>query len=365
LKSNNSNIKTVFTTHATTLGRTLGSQGITLSKIESNFDPYTYAKKCNILDKHTTEIACAKNATFFTTVSGITAEEARLLLGKSPDVLTYNGLDSQDFPDQFELKSVNESSRKMLIRFVEQYFDPHYTINPSNVVLLYTSGRPEFINKGFSLLLNCFSKLKTDKTVVCFFFVPWKHGALKTELQKKLFSPPHHIDGLPDVCTHYIENESDNFFIKTCKEKSLLNEKESSVKVIWYPVYLGSPDDTIFKKSYYEIISGCDLGIFPSLYEPWGYTPLESISAGVPAITSTNCGFGEYMGKFGSTIEDGLGILNKSFSEDDQEKSLVNMLQSFCDLDDSLKFRAKIHALMLAKKCGWRDFIDFYLDVYT
>ena len=77
---------------------------------------------------------------------------------------------------------------------------------------------------------------------------------------------------------------------------SILTTDDSKVKVIFVPTYLNKADG-IFNKDYYELLVGMDITVFPSYYEPWGYTPLESVAFSVPTITTTLAGFGLWVDK--------------------------------------------------------------------
>lgn len=353
LKQVKNKTRSVFTTHATTLGRSLSERGISIYDLPADFNPDKTAKDIGVIAKHTTEKAVANNADCFTTVSKITAKETELLLGKKPDILTPNGLDIKDFPKNQELEAAYINSRIMLLEFSKNIFNE----DMSDATILYTSGRPEFQNKGFDILLESLADLnKKNKKIICFFFIPWKHYQIKDSIQKNINGD---VLKNTDICTHYIEYEQEHPIIKKCNELGLDNK--GSVKVIWYPSYIGSREDIIFKKTYYQTISGCDLGIFASSYEPWGYTPLESIACGVPAITTDLCGFGQYMNKYKPTIIKGLEILSIK-KENNAKKKLTEAINTYLKIKDRKKISKE--AYLLSKTCDWNSFIKCYLKAY-
>jgi phosphorylase/glycogen(starch) synthase len=346
-------VKTIFTTHATTLGRSLSERGIFVHALPVDFVPDSVARDFGVIAKHSVEKACAHISDFFTTVSDITAKETEILLQKAPDVLTYNGLDLASFLEISEQEAIHKSSHLILENFASNYFD----CSLSKVPLIYTSGRPEFSNKGYDVLLESLSILnKKNISVVCFFFVPWKHYQLKDAVEQKLrggTTPCY------DISPYYLDNESEHQILKKCAELGLNNK--GSVKIILYPPYLGTSDEIIFKKNYYHLVAGCDLGIFASSYEPWGYTPLESLAVGVPAITTDQSGFGLFMEGKQLQLRDGFEILYRK-NKGDVSKDLASMILSFSKLKNKRSIAKKAHAL--ASLCDWKNFISRYISVY-
>lgn len=356
LKSKESKVKTIFTTHATTLGRSLSERDIFVSSLPYDFNPDRTATDIGVIAKHTVEKACAIHANAFTTVSTITSHETESLLGKKADIITPNGLDIADFPNNKEMIARKKHARMALCNFLQQYIQLDHTES----MILYTSGRPEFKNKGFNILLESLSELNTQgKQLACFFFVPWKHYEIKQIVQKRLQGED--TSEIP-ICTHDIDDEDQHPILRACKQLGLNNK--GSVKIILYPVYLGTRSDIIFKKSYYDLISGCDLGVFASAYEPWGYTPLESIACGVPAITTDACGFGDYMKnnvtQKSKGIKSGLYVLLRK--KEDPVKKITKII-----IDHNKRKNKEIiskDARDLANMCDWEIFVDNYFKVY-
>jgi glycogen(starch) synthase len=63
---------------------------------------------------------------------------------------------------------------------------------------------------------------------------------------------------------------------------------------VFHPEFITSTSP-ILGLEYDQFVRGCNLGVFPSYYEPWGYTPMECVVRGIPAITSDLSGFGAYV----------------------------------------------------------------------
>lgn len=417
LKKYNSNVKTVFTTHATMLGRTISGAWGNLYDIIEKINPDETAKKLNVIDKHSLEKATALYSDIFTTVSEITGFEAEKILGRKPDIIVPNGLDFSSFPDN-ELVSIKHRIYREKIReFLIPYFFPYYTFDLEHTLLVYISGRYEFSNKGIDVfikslgLLNEEMKRKNDKrTIVVFFFIPANITSIRYDLleSKSLFEDvqdeindysekiekniiygfaerktPEQLnlfdeefifklkkmlltfkkEGLPPLSTHHIVNEDNDLIIKSFRENGLLNRKEDKVKVVFYPGYLSSSDG-LLNLDYYPAVMGCHLGVFPSYYEPWGYTPMESAGYAVPSITTDLSGLGAYMIKK-NIPEKGIWILrrkNKSFLEISED--LKNIIKNYSDLSHDERIEKKHEAFHTSRIFDWKKLIKNYFEAH-
>ena len=67
-----------------------------------------------------------------------------------------------------------------------------------------------------------------------------------------------------------------------------------SLQVVFHPEFLNSTNP-LFGLDYQDFVRGCHLGVFPSYYEPWGYTPAECTIMGIPSVTTNLSGFGCFM----------------------------------------------------------------------
>lgn len=381
-------VASVFTTHATLLGRYLASADEHFYDRLSRYDHEREAKKFNIATQHNVERACAHGCHVFTTVSSITAEECSSLLGRPIDVVLPNGLSVSRYNAGHEQQTLHGKFKNEIHKFVMGHFFPSYSFDLDKTLYVYTSGRFEPRNKGFDLCLETMARLnlelkanKIDKTIV-FFIVSSrpvrslnplaleKHGVLN-ELNDVC---KHITDGvsdrlfkraasgeklrlddlieeywmlryrrtqqalkqpcLPMVVTHILENDSDDPVLNQLRFLGLINRQEDPVKVVYHPEFI-NPANPLWGIEYDQFVRGCHLGLFPSAYEPWGYTPLESIAMGVPAITSDLAGFGRYVAE---TMPDhdewGLTVLRRrGRSFGDAAADLTQRLLRFCRME--------------------------------
>ena len=340
---------------------------------EEIIDPEKRAYELGVHTKHHTEKALAQISDAFTTVSDVTAKEAQRFYAKKCDVLLYNGFDNLFINDIEMMKTAYNISRKINDEFVKSYFHDFYDFDAENSVMFFTSGRNEFRNKGDDLFISSLGKLneilktrERAKNVVAFFLVPVGEFEKDFEVMNsfenyrkggerkigKAFAP---------LSTHKIPFE--NPLIKTCFDKRLFNSREDKVKVIVVPVYLNGSDG-FFNRGYYDVTLGFDLGIFPSYYEPWGYTPLESISYAVPTVTSDLSGFGRYFkSNFGE--QKCVKVLqreSKSFEQSSDE--LTNYFLDFMKFDRYEFFKLKENSKDIAFRLDWKFFIKNYVNAY-
>lgn len=419
LKANNSSIKTVFTTHATILGRAIAGTGGDLYSILEKINPYEEAKKLGIIDKFTTEKACAINSDVFTTVSEITAFEAEKLLGRKPEVLVLNGLDINRFPT-FEETSINHREyRDKIKEFIAYYFFPHYTFDLDETLIYFVVGRNEYKNKGLDILTKSLGKLNeklkqenSKKTIVTFYWIPNATYGIKKELlenkdyyrhikhfidkhvnkiknkiitdsiagreinDKDIFPQDFNVElkkqiihfkknNNPLLTTHYMHDENNEPIVKGFKDANLFNREEDRVKVINYPIYLNGADGLI-DLNYYDAIMGSHLGIFPSYYEPWGYTPLETAALGVPSITTNLAGFGRFIEDSSKTIKGGISVL-KRHNKSDEEIILdfTKILYDFTLFKQRDRVSQKLIAKKLSELADWKELIKNYIIAHN
>ncbi len=420
LKKIRPEIKTVFTTHATTLGRTLASSGRDLYREISNINPDEEAKKYNVQAKHLTEKACALNADLFTTVSEITGYEAEKFFGKAPDVLLPNGLDISLYPTLEEITLLHIRGREALREFVSYYFFPYYKFDLRHNLFFYISGRYEYRNKGMDIVIRALAKLNealkesnSHRTITTFFFVPLANRGIRIDVlenknkyevisnfvdkykdeivnnikaavisnlklsqrhiipKEMLIEARKHMlgferEGNPPISTHYLQNENEAI-VQDLIRFGLDNKEDDKVKVVLYPVYL-SENDGLLGMPYYHVIAGCHLGIFPSYYEPWGYTPLESASLGTPAITSDLSGFGRHVVIKQSEynlVNKGIYVIKRFERTDDQAvEELFNVLYNFATLHHPERVHERVAAKSIAELFGWDKLILHYKEAY-
>ncbi len=423
LKSNNSRIGTVFTTHATMLGRSLAGGGRDLYSMLDSMEPEKEAISMNVQDKFMTEKACAQGSDVFTTVSEITSIEAEKILGRKADVLLLNGLDIEKFPNFEECSIKHKQCRDVIREFMSYYFFPYYTFDVEKTIILFIVGRYEFKNKGIDIFIRALGRLNellkekgSRKTIVSFFWIPTGVNGIKTELleaeekfeqikgyvdrsmpefktrlinsiltdnnftKDSIFSKDFLLEvrkqklqfsrqGNPLLSTHYLFNENDDPITKAFRQNGLLNRKEDFVKVVQYPVYLDGNDNLTGLK-YYDAIQGCHLGVFPSYYEPWGYTPLESAALGVPAMTTDLAGFGRFIkNKLVEQEEDGKGgiFILERFGRDEEQvvKDFTDILLHYSQLRRKDRVEQKMLAKELSEFADWKVLVGNYIRAHN
>ncbi|MEM4662430.1 MAG: glycosyltransferase [Candidatus Diapherotrites archaeon] len=419
-------IKTIFTTHATVLGRCIAGSGEPLheeiiSKIQANETvPNERAYKYGVQAKHLTEKACAHKATVFTTVSETCANESQYILGRRPDILTPNGLNVEKFYVMEELANLHVIYRNIIRRFVLDYFAPYYYINVEDSLFYFLSGRYEVRNKGIDLFIDALGRLnnelkdtKNTTTIFAFIFVPapnrgknielLKHMALYERLEdeiedeirkiknrlyysiskgepptgknllddeflykvkKMLFELKHEKNEVPPISVLEVD-ESDEILTRI-KKNNLFNRETDKVKVLYYPTYLSTADG-LLGLEYYQAVMGCHLGVFPSYYESWGYTPLETIALGLPAVTTDLSGFGQYIKNHLNTdlAKNAIKVLSRANTPYEKTLAeLVEYLKYIYMLPKRERGDLKIVAKQLSYNLSWSNLITNYLNAY-
>ncbi len=418
LKSKNINIPSVFTIHATVLGRAYSYSGRDiLNFLNTNLSidasmPYTYG----VASKHFTEKAGAFNATQFTVVSNIVKKEAEIILGKKPDLVTPNGIDMMNIPDEEELEKMRGNARGKFDQFLNSYFLPYYDLNRKDVPILFTSGRYEFFDKGFDLFIDALGKLDRvlpdGNTVIAIIAVPTGTFGLKNEVvanyltylsikaavdedlksfDQIVASDPNlasaNIDKAyskilndsrrlvsqlrrpkptnPPLCPFILSYpEQNDMILNKLKDNGLENAASNHVKVIFYPKYLTIGDE-LLNLTYNEALSLSTAGFFLSKYEPFGYTPLEAAAYMSVAFTTDHAGFGEYcLNAFKSDLK---GVVVEKLigkrREDIVNQIAEDMLRLVMLNKDDVA-RLKIAARKTAENFGWEKFMPNYLNVY-
>ncbi len=420
LKKRNVGISTVFTTHATMLGRTLAGSGQDLYARLDQINPEEEAYKSSIEDKFTTERACAKAADVFTTVSEITSIEAEKILGRKADVLVLNGLDIAKFPTMEEVAIKHVTCRDKIREFLIFHFFPYYTFDLNHTMLLFIVGRYEYRNKGIDIFIEALTRLnerlkkeKSKRTVAAFFWIPQETKGVKTELLENknyyrhiknfvnfnsekilanliydLVSHKHiskeHLftkdfvlalkkdllqfkrKGNPPFVTHNISNEQNDEIVQSLVRHGLDNKKDDNVKTILYPVYLDG-NDGLINLPYYDAMAGCHLGLFPSYYEPWGYTPLEAAALGVPSVTSDLSGFGMFIKhNLKHNMDDGIFVLKRyQKTDEDAIKEFTELLYKFCKRNKNERAKNKLSAKEFSGLADWKILIENYIKAHN
>ena len=290
-------VATLFTTHATVMGRCIAGNGLPLYNDLAKFNADELARQFNVVAKHSIEKMAATYHDAFLTVSDITANECKYLLGREPDGITPNGFENDFVWTGEEYDAKRAEARTAMISVAEACLGHKFRKEP---LIVGTSGRYEFRNKGLDVFIESLKKLaasdRLKREVLAYVTVPAANRGPRADLQAHLADPASPIDGGQyKYSTLYLEYQNSDPIVNALNG-SILTTDDSKVKVIFVPTYLNKADG-IFNKDYYELLVGMDITVFPSYYEPWGYTPLESVAFSVPTITTTLAGFGLWVDK--------------------------------------------------------------------
>ncbi|MBW2989072.1 hypothetical protein KY358_02005 [Candidatus Woesearchaeota archaeon] len=420
IASNKIRIGTIFTTHATALGRAMANSGQEMYSLLGSIDPDGESKKLGVYAKHQLERASAQNSDVFTTVSEITSMEAENILGRKPDFLLPNGLDSSKFQTIEQLHIRHSLLKSKIIDFIIYYFFPYYNFDLDNILIYFLAGRHEFHNKGIDLFIdslallnNRLKKEKSKKTIVAFLWVPGNIHGIKPELlenrrhyedindsindelkkiehrivhslltkskisQKSLlgesvmeemevkvgkFAKP---GKLPPLSTHDLYDEDKEDILRSLRSSGMSNSSRDNVKIVYYPIYLTGADG-LLDLSYNECMIGSHLGIFPSYYEPWGYTTLESAALGVSAITTDLSGYGRFIGPHLAENSPGIYVTKREGKKyDESVKEMADVMHRFAGLSASERVNNKINARKTAEMTGWGLLIKNYIQAHN
>jgi glycogen(starch) synthase len=410
-------VRTTFTTHATSLGRYVASSGEDLYERLPTIDPDREAMRFRIETQHGIERACARVADVFTTVSLITGEECERLLGRAPDVITANGLDLASFDRGHDFQTDHANYKEQIHRFVMGHFFPSYAFDLDKTLYMFNAGRFEPRNKGFDLCLEAMARLnaelqlaKSEVTIV--FFIVTARPTLSLEpaelkargvlddleevsmrigrdaaerffrasaagidvrlddlvddywrLRHRRLSHAFRRPGLPPVCTHVIEGEDP--VLAHLGQLGLRNALVDRVKIVYHPEFI-SPVNPLWGMDYEHFVRGCHLGVFPSCYEPWGYTPLECVAMGVPAITSDLAGFGRFVEEaFSDHDEWGVSVLRRrDRSYHDAAGDLTERLRAYSQLDRAARIELRNRVEAHSRAFDWSRLVEAYHDAH-
>ena len=314
-------IGTVFTTHATILGRSLSSGGLSPEEGLGGRNPDELARELGIRSKHSLEGTCARQADVFTTVSEITAREAELLHERAPDPLLPNGMDLEVI-DAIAGEIGREEARARLLDVASRFFaeDLH------SAALVAISGRYEFHNKGIDVFMESLAQQNETegRTILGLVLVPAGNSGPRPELLDRLGQPFESLEGALGISTHSLIDPDNDAVSLAAKRLGIFGRHEGRVRLLQIPVYLDGRDAAL-PLNYEALARGLDLTLFPSFYEPWGYTPEESLALGVPTVTSDFAGFGRFCLEQGLDHDAGVDVLRRVGKE---QESVVAALTS-------------------------------------
>ena len=363
-------IGTIFTTHATSIGRSIAGNQKPLYDYLFAYNGDQMADELNMQSKHSIEKQTAFHVDCFTTVSDITARECVELLGKPVDVVLPNGFDNSFVPKGPAFTKKRKAARRRLLDVANALLGESLD---DDTLIISTSGRYEFRNKGIDVFVEAMNRLLRDKElhkpVLAFIEVPGWVGEPRKDLQDRLKSPQSAYTESLEVpqITHWLHNMSHDNVLGMMKYYDMHNRKDERVKVIFLPCYLDG-NDGIVNMTYYDVVLGNDLCIYPSYYEPWGYTPLEAVAFKVPCITTDLAGFGLWANSvFGHNgeLEDGVKVIHRTdYNYSEVADAIKDAVADFSNMSKKQIDDCRKHAEALSKKALWSEFIKYYDEAY-
>ena len=363
-------IATIFTTHATSIGRSIASNHKPLYDYLWAYNGCQMAQELNMESKHSIERQTAHNVDCFTTVSDVTANECKELLDKECDAVLMNGFEQDFVPKGAKFTAARNEARKHIFRVANALIGTEFT---DDTLVVATSGRYEYKNKGIDVFLEAMYRSLYEQNlkrpVLALVQVPGWMDAPRVDLQDRLKHDMVYDTPLIDpLFTHTLHNQENDDVLNYLHSHGIRNNKESQVKVIFVPCYLDGKDG-IFNIPYYDLLIGNDLAVYPSYYEPWGYTPLEATAFHVPCITTSLSGFGLWANKeMGrqSKIMDGVEVITRNdYNFNEVVDNIVSTIAAYSALESKKQNTVRKKAASLSEKALWKHFIQYYFEAYN
>ena len=361
-------IATLFTTHATSMGRSIAGNNKPLYDYLAGYNGDQMAQELNMVSKHSVEKRAALHADCFTTVSDITARECAQLLERTPDVVTPNGFERNFVPTKKDMPAKRNAAREKLLNVV-QSLTGHRPAD--DAFLIATSGRYEYRNKGIDLYIDAVARMAQrndlDREIIAFVLTPGWVDTPRADLLQRMAQSYDYNTPLHDpIITHHIHNYDSDNIVNQIHWLGLNNHPDSFVKIVFIPSYL-TGNDGLLNMPYYDILVGMDATAFPSYYEPWGYTPLESVAFGIPTVTTQLSGFGQWViSHDASTLKaTGVEVLRRyddSFIAVSQQ--LADTIVTLSKMSKKEKTAIDNAASKLAAEAEWKNFIVYYQQAY-
>ena len=359
-------VATIFTTHATSIGRSICGNNKPLYGYLSGYDGDQMARELNMEAKHSLEKAAALQADCFTTVSRITAIECGQLLGRQPDVVTPNGFEQNFVPaTKTKLALAREAARRRIFDVVSALTGQDMD---DDTFIVATSGRNEYRNKGIDLFLDAVNRLgeiDPQRRVLALILVPAWVKEARADLKEAMSAPYRNALNEP-IITHWLNNQDSDSIICRIRSLGFENGYASRVMVVYVPCYLNGGDGVV-DMSYYDVIPGLDATVFPSYYEPWGYTPLESVAFGVPTVTTTLSGFGQWiLSQYENGFEScGVMVIDRGdFNYDQVKEDIAVSLRRLTEEGAKALSGIQRAAMSTAKDASWTNFIKYYYESF-
>lgn len=406
---------TIFTTHATLLGRYMAADNPGFYRNLPHLDSDALARHYNIFSRHSLEKAAAHSASLFSTISDITAREAEIVLGRRADFILPNGINTGRYIALHEFQVMHLQFKERIHEFIMAHFFPSYTFDLDRTIYIFTSGRYEYRNKGMDIFIESIyqlnQRLKSEEnppTVVAFIItradvhninvqalrnriqfdelkricsetqeavgrsilnavslgrLPEYDEFLPESVQSRLRRNMHALksDSPPGIVTHDLKDDFQDPVLNHLRHRGLLNGRHDPVKVVFHPEFL-TVAAPLLGLDYDQFVRGCHLGIFPSYYEPWGYTPPECLACGLPTVTSDLSGFGAFVkDKISYAREKGIFVLPRwNVSVERSIELLADYLIDFARLERRERIGLRNRAERVSEKLDWSYLVDYY-----
>lgn len=362
-------IASIFTTHATCIGRSIAGNNKPLYEYLWAYNGDQMASELNMESKHSIEKQTAHHVDCFTTVSDITATECKELLEKPVDAVLPNGFENDFVPKGAAFTKKRKAARKRLLDVANALTGSDFN---DDTLIVSTSGRYEFRNKGIDVFIEAMNRLRFDenlkKEVVAFIEVPGWVNSPRQDLIDRLNSGESFDTPLDmPLLTHWLNEQEHDNVMNMAQSLGIRNAKGDKVKLLFVPCYL-TGDDGVLNMSYYDLVLGNDLCVYPSYYEPWGYTPLEAVAFKVPCITTDLAGFGLWAntekGAY-SEIEDGVKVLHRTdYNYSEVADGIKDTVVCYSNFNNSIVNKCRRNAEKLSHKALWSEFIRYYEQAY-
>ncbi len=366
LKEHIPQIGTVFTTHATVVGRCIAANGLPLYKNLENYSAEAIAKQFGVMAKFSLEKLCAQEADCFTTLSQITNNECSHFLEKEADLLTPNGFDDSWVPAKEVFAEKRTASRVKLLEVASALTGQVYA---KDSILILHNSRYEIRNKGIDIFIDALGMLnkqpKIPQTLIAFIAVPSGQNGPRKDLLDRLVTNEVGQPRQEEYSTHGLAEPENDLILRMIKSNGLLNRPEDKVKVVYIPTYLNGSDG-IFNLNYYDLLIGFDGTVFPSYYEPWGYSALESLSYHIPTIITTLTGFGQWIKALFPTVKDCTTVIERNDDNDlDVVENIVKHILNCASKSEKEIIKFRIKAYEISRSALWKNLIDNYKEAYS
>jgi phosphorylase/glycogen(starch) synthase len=357
---------TVFTVHSTVIGRNIALNNLPLYKNMSQYNPEAIAKQFGIVSKHSLEVITAREADVLTTISPLTNEECNCFVSKKADFITPNGFEDSFVPVKDEYYKKRAEARNKLFQVAEALTGQPV---PKSSVLILTSGPHEKRNRGYDLFIDAMTRLNEKsnlpENIISFIMVPGDEGGPRKELLEWMSRKDQNSPRSEQYVTHVLNEPDNDWIYSKIKQSRIQNKPEDKVKIIYVPAVMDSTDG-IFNLSYYDLLIGFDGTIFPSYYEPWGYSSQESLSFHIPTITTSLTGFGNWVRNLYPDVRDCIAVIDRDDeNEADVVDEIVRTVAQCASKSEKEIIKIRIKAYEISRSALWENLVSHYHDAFS